>query len=721
MRPIFPPVLLVAVLLSAHGVWAQAPANDNFANRIALTTALPITAAGTTAGATSEAGEPDHANATAANRASNSVWSRWTSTVTGTVAFTVSNAAFDSIIGVYTGNAVTGLTLVGSADEFAIGDETAAVRVVTGVTYSIAVDGFSTARGVVENSGTFNLQIAFVPRPINDDFDDAFVLDPTFPTGANGTAFGATVEAAEPDHGNAIFGNFASNSVWYRWTAPSTETVIASSLGQQIDGVVAVYTGTLAGGLNLVGAADFFGPAGIEKVPFNAVAGTTYSIAVDAWSTARSLPAGGWPFVVTLSRPPANDQFAARQDLGNALPVAFEIGSAIGASAEAGEPDHANAASANEATSTVWYQWTAPRAALIGVDVESELMDSILAVYTGTSFAGLTEVASVDLTLDGIKKRAVFEALAATTYVIAVDGYSTDATGVTPSEDLFTLSILEVPPNDHFSDATDLFDLALPLTRQGTTLNASNEFLDGEPDHAITIGANLASNSVWYRWTATTAEEVNVVLRNIAFDGVLAVYSVAADGTTLTEVAAADAIGEGVQESLTFTSVAGQDYAIAVDVYSLDGLGNDGGPFTLDIGGQAPIGVYNTWIARFPSITGAAAQPAANPAGDGVSNLIKLVLGLDPTLRLADDPNRGNYPKLREFNGGPALEYVIAPENLGSGPEAILHGGEVSTTDLKSWADVGALNIGGNTWVIEIQAVGADARFGRMKVTDPAG
>jgi hypothetical protein len=99
---------------------------------------------------------------------------------------------------------------------------------------------------------------------------------------------------------------------------------------------------------------------------------------VDAFS-GDGLPANGWPFVVTVSRPPTNDHFAAAQDLGGSLPVGEVLGSTIGASAETGEPEHA-AASGNEASSSVWYRWTAPRAALVGVDVESNLIDSIVAV-----------------------------------------------------------------------------------------------------------------------------------------------------------------------------------------------------------------------------------------------------------------------------------------------------------------------------------------------------
>ena len=40
---------------------------------------------------------------------------------------------------------------------------------------------------------------------------------------------------------------------------------------------------------------------------------------------------------------------------------------------------------------------------------------------------------------------------------------------------------------------------------------------------------------------------------------------------------------------------------------------------------------FTTWISNYPSLTGSNALPGANPAGDGVSNLMKYALGLDPT------------------------------------------------------------------------------------------
>ena len=47
---------------------------------------------------------------------------------------------------------------------------------------------------------------------------------------------------------------------------------------------------------------------------------------------------------------------------------------------------------------------------------------------------------------------------------------------------------------------------------------------------------------------------------------------------------------------------------------------------------QAPANSFGTWIAGYPSLTGANATETANPSGDGLTNLVKYALGLNPTV-----------------------------------------------------------------------------------------
>src|SRR4051794_20893689 len=88
---------------------------------------------------------------------------------------------------------------------------------------------------------------------------------------------------------------------------------------------------------------------------------------------------------------PANDNFANATALsGSNVSTA---GDNIGATAEAGEPNHAGNASAH----SVWWSWTAPSTGRFVIDTcDFNTVDTVLAVYTGNTLAALSEVASSD-------------------------------------------------------------------------------------------------------------------------------------------------------------------------------------------------------------------------------------------------------------------------------------------------------------------------------------
>ena len=122
-----------------------APANDNFANAIALTGST-ATWSGTNIGATRETGEP----IIAGNAGGASVWFSWTATTTGLVSVDTHGSNFDTLLGVFTGSSVSSLTTVAANDDDRRGRTlTSAVtfKAVAGTTYYIAVDGYDGATG----------------------------------------------------------------------------------------------------------------------------------------------------------------------------------------------------------------------------------------------------------------------------------------------------------------------------------------------------------------------------------------------------------------------------------------------------------------------------------------------------------------------------------------------------------------------------------------------
>ena len=125
------------------------PVNDNFADRTQLT-GTSVTATGASKGATKEAGEPNHGG----NAGGKSVWWTWTATASGTLTIDTAGSNFDTLLGVYTGSSVSGLTLVpgGSNDDNPAGGTTTSkvtIQVTAGTTYQIAVDGYDGVYGTI--------------------------------------------------------------------------------------------------------------------------------------------------------------------------------------------------------------------------------------------------------------------------------------------------------------------------------------------------------------------------------------------------------------------------------------------------------------------------------------------------------------------------------------------------------------------------------------------
>ena len=114
--------------------------------------------------------------------------------------------------------------------------------------------------------------------PENDDFEDAYVLEGTDEMDwAYST--GATAEDDEPDH----YGQSAEASLWWCWTAPVDGVVRVTTFGSNFDTVLGVYTGEELETLAPVVANDDSGESARSALVFEAVAGTTYHIAVDGY------------------------------------------------------------------------------------------------------------------------------------------------------------------------------------------------------------------------------------------------------------------------------------------------------------------------------------------------------------------------------------------------------------------------------------------------------
>jgi Ca2+-binding RTX toxin-like protein len=216
--------------------------------------------------------------------------------------------------------------------------------------------------------------------PPNDAFANAIDVGTAPGMLLQGSNVAATKETGEPDHA----GNPGGRSVWFTWTAPIGGSVphVAILTDGGFDTLLGVYTGAAVDSLTEVASNDDNG-AGGSSVSFPTTSGTTYRIAVDGFSGKAGL------FVLRARRSPINDNFEEAIPLSGASGT--RTGDALhGATTELGELTFIDEA-------TTWYSWQPPADGTYRLSTfGSSRVDTVLAVYEGTSIESLTQLAFND-------------------------------------------------------------------------------------------------------------------------------------------------------------------------------------------------------------------------------------------------------------------------------------------------------------------------------------
>ena len=277
--------LFAGLLLTAQSAMA-APTNDAFASAQPLS-GTSTSATGTTMGATTETGEPDHFV-----NGHGSVWYAWTAPVSGVVTLDVCTNTGSTKLQLYQGTALNSLQEVGQRHPFPdpqcptpTGDLNI-YHVTGGTEYRISAAAYGL-------SGTnFTLNLNEVAGPANDLFGDATDLgSPTVARVAGNTA-NASVEPGEMGYESNSEDN---ESVWYRFQEPKDTPMWIDSCdaSEPFGPAIHVYRGSSPASLTEVGP-DFAltpeGPAtcqslygirgGPEVGAFTARAGTTYHVQI---------------------------------------------------------------------------------------------------------------------------------------------------------------------------------------------------------------------------------------------------------------------------------------------------------------------------------------------------------------------------------------------------------------------------------------------------------
>lgn len=385
------------------------PANDLFADSIQV----PVNGAfypGNNKLATIEINEPIHAGLT--NQAG-SLWWSWSSGVATNVLVDTAGSSVDTLIGVYSGNEITGLTRVTSTNDLA-GRRQAFVNfdAVAGTDYRIAIASINS-----NSLGSIHLLVA----PGQQADAKAPVLFVTSPS----SGFTST-----------------SNSVLV--------TGVAIEPGPYASGISQInirVVNSLGGDVLVMAAAR----------PESLVESTNWSQNVSLveglntlWVTASDV-AGNLSLPVTLAirylpPDPVNDRFDSPIVLTNDMGASTV--NTTHATREPGEPPHAN----NSGGKSAWWSFRPSADGVLTLTTTNSSFDTLLAVYQGTRVDGLTTLASNDNASGG----SVFSTLSLVVrrgldYRIAVDGVDGDSGVVLLG---YSLDLQLVPPVIQLLDPT---------------------------------------------------------------------------------------------------------------------------------------------------------------------------------------------------------------------------------------------------------------------------
>jgi photosystem II stability/assembly factor-like uncharacterized protein len=525
-------------------------ANDNFASAQVIT-GPSGTVNGSNPGASKQTGEPNHGG----NAGGKSVWYKWTAPASGSIIFDTAGSNFDTLLGVYTGTSVNGLSQVATNDD-ANGTAQSSVtfNAVANTNYFVAVDGKNSASGAIVLNWRGQNLTATLTVQANPTSGGSVSGGGTFPIGSSQQI------SATTNPGWSFTGwNDGATTNPRTVVVPSNGATYTANFSQQNAPLTLVANPTNGG---TVTGAGTFAVGSSRQISATPTSGWTFAGWNDGVATnprTVTVPAGGATYTANFAPPPgANNNFAAAQTLTGAEGVVF--GQNTTATKESGEPDHGG----DIGGKSVWYRWTAPGNGVVNFDTLGSEFDTLLGVYTGTVVSALTLVASNDdANGDTLQSSVSFQCSAGVIYRIAVDGYGA-ASGP------FTLNWRSVAPpvNDNFSAAQ-------LLSGPSGTLGASNTAATketGEPDHAGDFGGR----SIWFKWVATASGLATFDTFGSDFDTLLAVYS-GSSLPGLVSLGSNDDAAGGLQSSVTFSATAGATYWIAVD-----GYGGDAGSIDLN-------------------------------------------------------------------------------------------------------------------------------------------
>ena len=400
-----------------------------------------------------------------------------------------------------------------------------------------------------------HLTVLLPELPFADDFTNSVVLSNVLYFAGHGTNIGATRELDEPIHD----GKKAVRSVWISWTAPANGIVSINTRGSDFDTVLAVYAGDSLDTLTPIESDDDNDEPGSSgddsKVTFNAVAGTTYRIAVAGYLFSE----GNIVFELALTPTSEHLPMFLTQPQHYSVTYGADVGLSF---------DYAS-------DTPVQIQWLFMGFPLANETRTSNNVTSIddnrvgryrarIITPTYTNYSRWAEIQ--------INSRGISNVLAQDKLGGALDyGLLSPSGGTVHTPSKYTPK--SGGSGSHGYTTTQIF----------STIGSG--FDPGEPYHC---GVTNGGHSEWFAYQAEADGTLRIDTDGSSFDTVLAVYIGPGDSyTTLTNVACDRNSGSnGLTSKVIFTATQGTIYWIAVD-----GENNSSGTVHLNINLGNPVSI----------------------------------------------------------------------------------------------------------------------------------
>ncbi len=325
-------------------------ANDFFVDAAVLSGAEGTVEDGTNADASNELDEPVHGAP-----GGRSVWFTWTAPFTESVTFDTYGSGFDTVLAVYTGNAVGNLQLVAANNDTSDTTSRVTFNAVLGITYRIAVAGAD--RGAGPAAGAFYLSYY---RPNNSSEILRFALGQSLSTTEGNGPISIRVVRLRGANSQA--------EVSYR-----TQSYTATA-GED-------YTDASGKAFFLVGETS---KTFVLPIRDDAVVEPTEFFGF-FFSTRSAIESYAYISINENDHPP-NDAFSAPAALTGS--IGSVQGNNFGTTLEAGEPTSTSLRSDTVFTRSLWFTWTAPSQGVVewtakGFSGSADLQAPTALLYTG--------------------------------------------------------------------------------------------------------------------------------------------------------------------------------------------------------------------------------------------------------------------------------------------------------------------------------------------------